>query len=96
MRFDPFHLLIRPILTEKTNRISQDQKCYVFEVDPRATKTQIKAAIPLLFGEGVKVKKVNTMRVKGKVKRVRIQEGKRPDWKKAIVLLHKGERIDLY
>ncbi|NPV44209.1 50S ribosomal protein L23 [Koleobacter methoxysyntrophicus] len=77
-------IIKRPIITEK----SMDQianKKYTFEVDINANKTQIKKAIEEIFN--VKVQKVNTMRVKGKVKRLGRYEGKRADWKKAIVTL---------
>lgn len=78
------NIIKRPIITEK----SMDQianKKYTFEVDINANKTQIKKAIEEIFN--VKVQKVNTMRVKGKVKRLGRYEGKRADWKKAIVTL---------
>jgi len=92
---DPYEILIKPVITEKATILQErEEPQYTFRVRIDATKNEIKKAVEKAFH--VKVKKVNTMRVKGKVKRVRIQEGKRPDWKKAIVLLHKGERIDLY
>jgi large subunit ribosomal protein L23 len=61
------------------------EKKYVFEVDPKANKTEIKQAVEQIFG--VKVEKVNTMNVRGKVKRFGRYSGRRPNWKKAIVKL---------
>ena len=91
MRFDPFSIIIRPLVTEKsTHEVETGLKRYVFEVDPRATKTQIRQAIPFLFGSGVKVKSVNTLTVKPKVRRVRGKHNKTglsAGCKKAIVTL---------
>ncbi|MDI3533698.1 MAG: large subunit ribosomal protein [Thermosediminibacterales bacterium] len=77
-------IIKRPIITEKSMTQMADKK-YTFEVDIKANKIQIKKAVEEIFG--VKVKKVNTMRMKGKRKRLGRYEGKRPDWKKAIVTL---------
>ena len=80
----PEEIIVRPVVTEKSNDELQLGK-YTFEVNKKATKVQIAKAVEKLFG--VKVLKVNTMIVKGKTKRVRYQEGKTPDWKKAIVTI---------
>lgn len=80
----PHDIVIRPLITEKTMDLLQDRK-YVFVVDKRANKSEIKKAVEELFD--VNVEKVNTMNIKGKVKRMGRFEGKRPDWKKAIVKL---------
>ncbi len=80
----PEEVIVRPIITEKSNDQLQAGK-YTFEVNKKATKVDIAKAVEKLFD--VKVLNVNTMIVKGKVKRVRYKEGKTPDWKKAIVTI---------
>ena len=80
----PEDIIIAPIITEKSNMDMQEGK-YTFEVNKKATKVEIAKAVEKLFE--VKVLNVNTMIVKGKTKRVRYQEGKTPDWKKAIVTI---------
>ena len=66
---------------------------YVFEVDKSANKTEIRKAIEQLYK--VKVKDVNTMIMSGKWRKVRFKPGKTPDWKKAIVTLRQGDKIDV-
>ncbi|MCL2383239.1 MAG: 50S ribosomal protein L23 [Oscillospiraceae bacterium] len=80
----PEDIIVKPIITEKSSDGLQEGK-YTFKVAKRATKVQIAQAIESLFE--VKVLKVNTMIVKGKEKRVGANTGKRPDWKKAIVMI---------
>ncbi|WP_069650743.1 50S ribosomal protein L23 [Caloranaerobacter ferrireducens] len=80
----PHDIIIKPIITEQSMNDMSEGK-YTFVVDKRANKTEIKNAIEQIFG--VKVKKVNTMNMKGKVKRMGIHVGRRPNWKKAIVTL---------
>ena len=63
-------------------------------VDPRANKTQIKQAVEEIFK--VKVKSVNTLNLLGKVKRMGRHEGRRPNWKRAIVTLEQGSRIQFF
>jgi len=77
-------IIIKQIITEKSNDAMQEGK-YTFKVAKNATKQQIADAVEKLFN--VKVLKVNTMTVTGKVKRMGAHEGKRPDWKKAIVTI---------
>ncbi len=89
----PYSVLKRPIITEKSTILAGQGK-YVFEVDIRANKPQIKEAVELAFG--VRVKSVNTMIVKGKRKRWGRRVTRRPDWKKAIVTLQPGEKIELF
>lgn len=81
---NPHDIIIRPWITEKSMDMQQ-QKKYVFVVDRRANKTEIKNALEAIFG--VKVSRVNTINMRGKMKRMGRFEGKRPDWKKAIVTL---------
>ncbi|MCX8036968.1 MAG: 50S ribosomal protein L23 [Candidatus Sumerlaeia bacterium] len=92
---NPYEILVKPVITEKaTNLQSEDEPQYTFKVRIDANKNEIKKAVETAFR--VKVKSVNTCRVKGKMRRVRIQLGKRPDWKKAYVTLQKGQKIELY
>jgi large subunit ribosomal protein L23 len=90
---DPRDILLRPVVTEKSLSLLQDNK-YTFLVDPRANKTEIKNAVEKLFK--VKVLKVNTMRYKGKPRRVRQFAGYTPRFKKAVVTLRPGDKIEIY
>ncbi len=80
----PEEIIIKPIITEKSNSELEQGK-YTFRVANKATKVEIAKAVEALFS--VKVLKVNTMNVSGKMKRMGQHEGKRPDWKKAIVTI---------
>ena len=84
--------LLSPVITEKATLASEHNQV-TFRVRTDATKPEIKKAVEGLFE--VKVKAVNTMRVKGKVKRFRGRKGRRPDWKKAVVTLEEGQMIDV-
>lgn len=89
-----FEIIKSARLTEKGARQSEKYNQYTFMVDKRANKFQIKKAVEELFK--VKVVKVNTMNVRGKLRRQQtIQAGKSPDWKKAIVTLKEGDKIVL-
>lgn len=81
---DPRDIIKRPVITEHSADLMADKK-YTFEVDPKANKTEIKAAVELIFG--VKVEKVNTSNLKGKYKRMGLYGGYRSDRKKAVVQL---------
>ncbi|MGG6312207.1 50S ribosomal protein L23 [Paenibacillus macerans] len=81
---DPRDIIKRPVITERTAEYMSDLK-YVFEVDIRANKTEIKKAVEAIFG--VKVSNVNTLRVPGKPKRYGRHFGYTPEWKKAFVTL---------
>ncbi|MCL6638758.1 MAG: 50S ribosomal protein L23 [Firmicutes bacterium] len=87
----PYDIIKKPHITEKSYSLLSQNK-YTFIVDPKANKTEIKQAIEKIFK--VKVEKVNTMTVKGKLKRVRTAWGKTPDRKKAVVTLRKGDKIE--
>ena len=89
----PYAVLLRPIITEKTTVLTGADK-YVFEVDLRANKNQIKEAVQVAFN--VRVMEVNTMVMKGKPKRFGRKVTNRPDWKKAIVTLVPGDKIELF
>ena len=80
-------------ITEKGTLLAGQNK-YLFKVDPSANKLEIKRAIEEFFK--VKVMKVNTMNYDGKKRRQRTaQNGKKPDWKRAVVTLKEGDKIDL-
>ncbi len=87
-------IIKRPLLTEKTNIQKEMHNQVTFEVDRRANSVQIKRAVENVFN--IRVAGVRTMQVKGKVKRRGRIVGKRKDWKKAIVKLMPGERIDFF
>ena len=87
-----YRTIVRPIVTEKTSVAMQDRGEYVFEVAPDASKPAIRQAIEQLFG--VKVTGVWTSNQRGKVRRVGKSAGQRPNWKKAIVTLREGDRIE--
>jgi large subunit ribosomal protein L23 len=89
----PYAVLLRPIITEKTTVLTGADK-YVFEVDLRANKNQIREAVQVAFN--VRVAEVNTMVMKGKPKRFGRKVVNRPDWKKAIVTLVPGDKIELF
>jgi large subunit ribosomal protein L23 len=79
-----YDVIQKPIITEKTMAGVADKK-YTFQVATGANKIEIKQAVETIFG--VQVAKVNTLNVLGKIKRMGVHSGKRPDWKKAIVTL---------
>ncbi len=89
---DPREILRRPILTEKSMRLMEMGK-YTFEVAKDATKPEIRAAVERIFG--VKVAKVNTLRIPGKTRRRGPHTYRTPDRKKAIITLRPGYKIDL-
>lgn len=87
-------IIIRPLVTEKSTDFRTKEDKYAFRVDLDANKPEIKKAVEELFK--VKVMEVHTMIMHGKVKRMGRFEGKRPNWKKAIVSLKKGEKIEFF
>ena len=89
-----YEIIKRPLNTEKTNIQKEVANQVTFEVDRRANRIEIKRAIESAFK--VKVAGVQTMQIKGKSKRRGRMVGKRRDWKKAIVTLMPGERIDFF
>jgi len=81
-------------ITEKGTGLSEKENKYLFRVDPAANKLEIKQAVEKYFN--VAVSKVNTMRYMGKLKKNRASRfGRKPDWKRAIVTLKEGSKIDL-
>jgi len=93
MDIHPLEVLRRPIVTEKYTA-SQDVGKYAFEVHRSANKNQIAEAVEFAFQ--VKVLSVNTMNVHGKTKRLGARVFKTSGWKKAIVTLKQGDRIDVF
>jgi len=87
-----YDLIRSPVITEKATAVSEHNQI-IFRVPLTATKREVKAAVVGLFS--VKVNAVNTIRVQGKLKRVRGRPGQRSDFKKAIVTLAEGSRIDV-
>ena len=86
-------IIKRPLITEKLTTQRETLNRYGFEVDKRANKHDIKHAIEQAFK--VKVVEVTTMNVRGKNKRYGRSEGRRPDWKKAIVTVAKDQKIEV-
>lgn len=89
-----YQIIKRPLLTEKSTIKKEQENQVVFEVHPKANKAEIKKAVERIFN--VKVKRVNTVLMPGKVKRVGRHIGRRPAWKKAYVTLAEGEKIDFF
>ena len=88
-----FDIIKAPIITEKSQNIASDDRKYIFKVDAKANKTQIKQAIESIFK--VKVEDVNTINVRGKKKRVGRYAGMTNKYKKANVTLALNNKIDL-
>lgn len=91
---DPHQIIIRPVISEKSYNLIEMENQYTFQVDRRANKNQIKRAVEEAFD--VRVYKVNTVNVKSKPKRQGLTRGRTAAWKKAVVRLAEGERIDLF
>lgn len=90
----PREVIISGKLTEKGNKLRTSENKYIFVVDKNCNKLEIKMAVEDLFK--VKVKRVTTMNQRGKLKRMGRFEGRRADWKKAIVQLIPGETIEFF
>jgi len=93
MNKDPRQVIIRPIISERSYDLLNDNR-YTFEVAKTANKVEIGKAVEAIFD--VKVLKVNTMNVSGKPKRVRYAKGLTRSWKKAIVTLAAGDSIEAF
>ena len=94
MQRDPREVIIRPVITEHSYDV-MDNNVYTFEVAKDSNKIEIRRAIEAIFG--VTVKKVNTLNVKPKPKRVRYQKkGYTRTWKKAMVTLAEGDTIEIF
>ena len=86
-----YDVIRRPLITEKSTNLKETQHTLCFEVHREATKPEVKKAVETLFG--VKVAEVRVARVHGKVKRQGRYVGRRPDWKKAYVVLKKDQKM---
>ncbi len=94
MKPDPYDVLIQPLLTEKITALREAHNKVGLLVRRDANRIQIKRAVEAALK--VRVERVNVLNVLGKTKRLGRFAGKRPDWKKAIVTLKAGEKLELY
>lgn len=94
MTFDPRSIIRTLVTTERSTLLREANNEYVFEVDKRANKYAIKAAVETAFS--VKVDRVRTMIMPGKTRRMGRNQGKTPTWKKAIVRLQDGQSIAMF
>lgn len=94
MKLEPHYILRKPLLTEKSTRAMEDANVYTFEVDRRAGKADIKAAVERAFG--VKVEKINTQTRKGGSRRFRYGTVDAGKWKRATVRVAEGQTIELF
>jgi large subunit ribosomal protein L23 len=92
MRRDPRAVIVRPLMTEKSMRLKDDQNTVTFQVAPDANKVEIRRAVETVFN--VRVADVRTASYQGKLKRMGRYQGRRPGWKKAIVALRPGHKIE--
>jgi large subunit ribosomal protein L23 len=90
---DPRAVILRPIMTEKSMRQKEEFNTVAFRVRPDANKVEIRSAVESVFN--VKVAAVRTASFEGKLKRMGRHQGRRRDWKKAIVTLQPGHKIEL-
>lgn len=90
----PYHILKRPVITEKSTTQKEVNNQLTFEVDRRANKVEIRRAVEQIFS--VRVMDVRTMQMKGKAKRFGRTLGMRRNWKKAIVTLAQGEHVEFF
>ena len=90
---DPRDVILSPVVSEKSYALI-DQNAYTFLVHRGANKTEIRKAVEAIWG--VRVAKVNTLNRKGKTKRFRFTQGRRPDTKRAIVSLVEGDKIEIF
>ena len=91
---EPHEIIKRPLITEKSTKQKEAENQIVFVVDPKANKIEIRLAVEKLFK--VKVLRVRTMNVLGKQKRMGRYLGWKSDWKKAIITLREGDRIEFF
>lgn len=91
---DPHQIIRRPLVTEKTSFLTERDNKVAFEVARSANKLEIKKAVEQLFS--VKVVEVHTLSMHGKLKRMGMHQGRRSDWKKALVTLQEGDKIEIF
>lgn len=92
MMRNEYQVLVRPLVTEKNMQLHESENKVFFEVAPNANRIEVKRAVEKVFK--VKVEKVNILNQNGKRVRFKMQMGKRKNWKKAIVTLKEGEKVD--
>jgi large subunit ribosomal protein L23 len=90
----PQDIVVQPIISEKMEYLQEAQRKYAFKVHPTANKIQIKEAVETIYN--VTVTDVNVMNRKGKKRRVRYTEGRRANWKRALVTLKEGDSIEYF
>jgi large subunit ribosomal protein L23 len=94
MSLEQYKIIRRPIITEKGSTLKDDNNQLVFEVDPKSNKSEIRKAVEKLFK--VTVLEVRTQNRQGKRKRVGRMVGRKKSWKKAIVTIKQGDRVDFF
>jgi large subunit ribosomal protein L23 len=94
VQLTPHQIIVRPLVTEKGTHQSEKFNAYPFEVNPQATKDDVRRAVEALWD--VRVVKVRTQTRKGKPRRYKMSQGYTRDWKKAIVELHEEDRIAFF
>jgi large subunit ribosomal protein L23 len=93
-RLEAYQVILRPLITEKNVHKAERLSQYSFEINPKASKEDVRRAVETLFN--VNVSKVRTQARRGKHRRYRFRMGELKSWKKAIVTLHKDQRIDFF
>lgn len=93
-RLEPYQVILRPLISEKNVHKAERLSQYSFEINPKATKEDVRRAVESLFD--VKVSKIRTQARRGKHRRYRFRMGELKSWKKAIVSLHEGNKIDFF
>ena len=91
---DPYKIILRPVITEKSTLMKEMNREICFEVAPRANKIEIKEAAEQLFN--VKIVSVRVMKQRGKMRRVGRNQGRTKDWKKAYLKIKEGEKMIEY
>lgn len=94
MKKDAYQIILRPVITEKSTRMKEENREICFEVDPRANKSEVKKAVEKLFK--IKVDEVRIQNKTGKLKRVGRNTGRTKHWKKAYVKIKEGEKMIEY
>ena len=92
MKLNSTQVIVRPLVTEKGTLAIEDRNSYPFEVAINANKPEIRRAVEQVFN--VRVKSVRTIRMKGKLRGPRLRRSRTSDWKKAVVTLMAGEKIE--
>ena len=96
---EPYKIVLGPVITERSQKMRDDENKYVFRVAAEANKIEIGRAVEAIFGKGqknFKVEKVRIMKMRGKLKRLGMRFSRTSDWKKAIVTLGKDSKIDMF